>query len=195
MIVGCLELLVAASRDERAGRAAVGRGRRRRGGARAGDRRAADLGVLAGGRSSSCRSRSCCWRCPPRSRCAAGSCERQDGPVADRPHVLANLALALALGGAHGGAVPAGAAARRGLAPLARRWRPSRSRRCRSRRWRPGRSFRALRAGTRSEAVAGSVLIAGGLAGLALLPGAKLVWTIAPQVLVGLGLGLTRSTR
>ncbi len=51
--------------------------------------------------------------------------------------------------------------------------------------------FRGLRAGTRSEAVAGSVLIAGGLIGLALLPGAKLVWTIAPQVLVGLGLGLS----
>ena len=51
--------------------------------------------------------------------------------------------------------------------------------------------FRGLRAGTRSEAVAGSVLIAGGLTGLALLPGAKLAWTIAPQVLVGLGLGLS----
>jgi hypothetical protein len=48
--------------------------------------------------------------------------------------------------------------------------------------------FRGLRAGTRSEAVAGSVLIAGGLTGLALLPGAELVWTLAPQVLVGLGL-------
>src|SRR6185437_1511958 len=32
--------------------------------------------------------------------------------------------------------------------------------------------LRAARAGTRSEAVAGAVLIAGGLAGLALLPGA-----------------------
>jgi hypothetical protein len=51
--------------------------------------------------------------------------------------------------------------------------------------------FRGLRAGTRSEAVAGSVLIAGGLTGLALLPGAELVWTIAPQVLIGLGLGLS----
>jgi predicted MFS family arabinose efflux permease len=51
--------------------------------------------------------------------------------------------------------------------------------------------FRGLRAGTRSEAIAGSVLIAGGLAGLALLPGAKLAWTLAPQVLVGLGLGLS----
>jgi hypothetical protein len=51
--------------------------------------------------------------------------------------------------------------------------------------------FRGVRAGTRSEAVAGSVLIAGGLTGLALLPGAELAWTIAPQVLVGLGLGLS----
>jgi hypothetical protein len=51
--------------------------------------------------------------------------------------------------------------------------------------------FRGVRAGTRSEAIAGSVLIAGGLTGLALLPGAELVWTIAPQVLVGFGLGLS----
>jgi hypothetical protein len=50
--------------------------------------------------------------------------------------------------------------------------------------------LRGVRAGTRSEAVAGSVLIAGGLTGLALLPGAHLVWTLAPQVLIGLGLGL-----
>ena len=54
-----------------------------------------------------------------------------------------------------------------------------------------GRVFRELRAGTRSEAVAGAVLIAGGLTGLALLPGAQLVWTLAPQMLIGLGLGLS----
>jgi Major Facilitator Superfamily len=54
-----------------------------------------------------------------------------------------------------------------------------------------GPAFRGLRAGTRSEAVAGSVLIAGGLTGLALLPGAELAWTVAPQVLIGLGLGLS----
>ena len=35
------------------------------------------------------------------------------------------------------------------------------------------------------------MLIAGGLAGLALLPAADVVWTLAPQVLVGLGLGLS----
>jgi MFS family permease len=51
--------------------------------------------------------------------------------------------------------------------------------------------FRGVRAGTRSEAAAGAVLIAGGLTGLALLPGAKLAWTLAPQVLIGLGLGLS----
>ena len=53
------------------------------------------------------------------------------------------------------------------------------------------RVFRSVRAGTRSEAVAGSILIAGGLTGLALLPSSQLAWTIAPQVLVGLGLGLS----
>jgi MFS family permease len=51
--------------------------------------------------------------------------------------------------------------------------------------------FRHVRAGTRSEAVAGSGLIAGGLAGLALLPSAELAWTLAPQMLVGFGLGLS----
>ena len=37
----------------------------------------------------------------------------------------------------------------------------------------------------------GCFLIAGGLVGLAILPSADLAWTIAPQALVGLGLGLT----
>jgi predicted MFS family arabinose efflux permease len=50
---------------------------------------------------------------------------------------------------------------------------------------------RAAQAGTRAEAMAGSVLIAGGLAALALPPGSSPAWTIAPQVLIGLGLGLT----
>jgi hypothetical protein len=53
-----------------------------------------------------------------------------------------------------------------------------------------GPAFRAVRGGIRSEAVAGAVLIAGGLTGLALLPGAALAWTLAPQALIGLGLGL-----
>lgn len=50
---------------------------------------------------------------------------------------------------------------------------------------------RAVRAGTRSETAAGALLVAGGLVGLALLPAADLGWTLAPQALVGLGLGLT----
>ncbi len=50
---------------------------------------------------------------------------------------------------------------------------------------------RAVRAGTSSEAVAGAIAVAGGLAALALLPGANGAWTLAPQALVGLGLGLT----
>lgn len=50
---------------------------------------------------------------------------------------------------------------------------------------------RRIGATPRMEAVAGSVLIAGGLVGLALPPSAHLGWTLAPQALVGLGLGLT----
>ena len=41
------------------------------------------------------------------------------------------------------------------------------------------------------ETATGCFLIAGGLVGLALLPSADLAWTIAPQALIGLGLGLT----
>lgn len=50
---------------------------------------------------------------------------------------------------------------------------------------------RKLRAGTRPEALAGALLVAGGLVALALLPGASPVWTLAPQALIGLGLGWT----
>lgn len=50
---------------------------------------------------------------------------------------------------------------------------------------------RALRAGTRAESIAGSILVAGGLACLALMPDANPLWTVPPQILVGLGLGLT----
>jgi MFS family permease len=108
----------------------------------------------------------------------------------DRPHVLANIALALlsaaltaALfllvlllvdGWSNSPAVAAVAVTAVPVAALA-----------------AGPVFRGLRAGTRSEAIAGSVLIAGGLTGLALLPSAHLAWTVAPQVLVGLGLGLS----
>ncbi len=41
------------------------------------------------------------------------------------------------------------------------------------------------------ETATGCFLIAGGLVGLALLPAAELAWTVAPQALIGLGLGLT----
>lgn len=41
------------------------------------------------------------------------------------------------------------------------------------------------------EVAVGCFLIAGGLVALALLPSAALGWTVAPQALVGLGLGLT----
>jgi MFS family permease len=108
----------------------------------------------------------------------------------DRPHVLANLALAL-LSAALTAALfllvlllvdgwrnsPVVAAVAVTAVPAAAMTADS--------------VFRGVRAGTRSEAVAGSVLIAGGLTGLALLPSAALVWTVAPQVLVGLGLGLS----
>ncbi len=42
----------------------------------------------------------------------------------------------------------------------------------------------------RPRALAGLLLIAGGTASLSLLPHARVWWTIAPQVLIGLGLGL-----
>ena len=117
------------------------------------------------------------------------SVERQDGP-ADRPDIPANLALALvsaaltaalfllvlllvegwrrspALAAVAVTAIPIAAIA---AAPLGRR----------------------LRAGTRAEAIAGSILIGGGLASLALMPDANPLWTIPPQLLVGFGLGLT----
>lgn len=50
---------------------------------------------------------------------------------------------------------------------------------------------RLVRSGPRSETAAGCLLVAGGLAALALPPSADLAWTLAPQALVGLGLGLT----
>lgn len=50
---------------------------------------------------------------------------------------------------------------------------------------------RAVRGGVRAEAAAGAILLAGGLAALALLPDASPLWTLAPQALIGLGLGLT----
>jgi MFS family permease len=50
---------------------------------------------------------------------------------------------------------------------------------------------RLARAGPRAETAAGCLLVAGGLTALALPPSAHLAWTIAPQALIGLGLGLS----
>src|SRR4051812_3910589 len=191
VIVGSLELLVQATGDERAGA---------RRWAAAGVAGAA-LGPVVGGLLTSAFS----WRSifvvqisvvllalPPvialRGRVTRRQANLDTSP--DRPHVLANLALALlsaaltaALfllvlllveGWRRSPAVAAVAVTAVPVAALA-----------------AGPLFRGVRAGTRSEAVAGSVLIAGGLTGLALLPAAELAWTIAPQVLVGFGLGLS----
>jgi len=191
VIVGSLELLVAATGVERAG---VRRW------AAAGVAGAA-LGPVIGGLLTSAFS----WRAifvvqipavllalpvaiALRGRVARRAPALDTSP--DRPHVLANLALALlsaaltaALfllvlllvdGWSHSPAVAAVTVTAVPVAALA-----------------AGPVFRGVRVGTRSEAVAGAVLIAGGLTGLALLPGAELVWTLAPQVLIGLGLGLS----
>ncbi|MDX6375260.1 MAG: hypothetical protein QOD98_4248 [Nocardioidaceae bacterium] len=50
---------------------------------------------------------------------------------------------------------------------------------------------RLLRPPAGVEVAVGCFLIAGGLIGLAIPPSADLAWTVAPQALVGLGLGLT----
>ena len=47
--------------------------------------------------------------------------------------------------------------------------------------------------GSRTRAASGAVLIAGGLGALGVLPGSSWLWTIAPQLLVGAGLGLSLS--
>ncbi|HVQ58761.1 MAG TPA: MFS transporter [Solirubrobacterales bacterium] len=45
----------------------------------------------------------------------------------------------------------------------------------------------------RARAAAGAILVSGGLGGLALLPSAKVVLTLPPQILVGIGLALVLS--
>jgi MFS family permease len=50
---------------------------------------------------------------------------------------------------------------------------------------------RLLRTPPDVEVGVGCFLVAGGLVGLAILPSADLAWTVAPQALIGLGLGLT----
>jgi MFS family permease len=47
-----------------------------------------------------------------------------------------------------------------------------------------------LRATAATRAVAGCLLVAGGIACLALLPEASVAWTIAPQLLAGVGMGM-----
>jgi MFS family permease len=47
--------------------------------------------------------------------------------------------------------------------------------------------------GARARAAAGAILVAGGLGGLALLPKAEVVLTVPPQLLVGVGLALVLS--
>jgi MFS family permease len=47
-----------------------------------------------------------------------------------------------------------------------------------------------LRAPAATRAVAGCLLVAGGIACLALLPEASVAWTIAPQLLAGVGMGM-----
>jgi MFS family permease len=44
---------------------------------------------------------------------------------------------------------------------------------------------------TRTRAGTGAILVAGGLAALAFLPGSSLAWTVPPQILIGLGLGMS----
>jgi MFS family permease len=190
VVVGCLELLVTATGTER-------RGARRW--AASGVVGAA-IGPVAGGLLTSAFS----WRAifvvqipvvllalpaafALRGRMVRSRPNPDTSP--DRPHALANLALAL-LSAALTAALfllvlllvdgwrnsPALAAVAVTAVPVAALT--------------AGPLFRRVRAGTRSEAAAGAILIAGGLAGLALLPGAELAWTLAPQVLVGFGLGL-----
>lgn len=109
---------------------------------------------------------------------------------ADRPHITANLSLAL-LSAALAAALfllvlllvegwrrsPALAALTVTVIPLAA--------------WPAGTLARMAGAGTRAAAASGAILIAGGLVGLAIPPSASPLWTIAPQILIGLGLGLT----
>ncbi len=187
VIASCLELLVAASRDERRGAAlwvAAGVA-------------GSTIGPVAGGLLTDAIS----WQsifivqvplvllALPAAIRLRPSVERQDGP-SDRPDIPANLALALvsaaltaalflivlllvegwrrspALAAVTVTAIPLAAIA---AAPFAR----------------------ALGAGARAEAIAGSILVGGGLTCLGLLPDANPAWTIPAQVLVGLGLGLT----
>jgi MFS family permease len=188
VIASCLELLVTASHDERRG-AALWAGAGVAG---------ATIGPVVGGLLTEAIS----WQsifiiqvplvllALPVALRLRTSVERHDGGPSDRPDVPANLALALvsaaltaalfllvllvvegwsrspALAAITVTAIPIAAIA---AAPIGRR----------------------LKAGMRAEAIAGSILISGGLAALALLPDANPAWTIPAQLLIGFGLGLT----
>jgi MFS family permease len=187
VIASCLELLVAATHDERRGAARW---------ATAGVAGSA-IGPVIGGLLTSAIS----WQsifiiqvplvllALPVALGLRSRVERHDGPN-DRPDIPANLALAL-ISAALTAALfllvllvvegwrrsPALAAVTVTAIPLAA--------------IAAGPLAHAVRAGTRAEAIAGSILVGGGLACLGLLPDANPLWTIPAQILVGLGLGLT----
>ncbi len=112
-------------------------------------------------------------------------------PRTGRPHILANIALAL-VSAAIAAALfllvllliegwrlsPIGAAIVVSVMPLAAL---------------AGRRLGGTVSSTRARAGAGAILVAGGLGGLALLPNALIVLTIPPQILVGVGLALVLS--
>ncbi len=108
-----------------------------------------------------------------------------------RPHLLANLALALTSAAIAAALFllvllliegwrmsPIGAAIVVSVMPLAAI---------------VGRRIGSPVADTRTRAAAGAILVAGGLGGLALLPKAAIALTVPPQVLVGIGLALVLS--
>ncbi len=187
VIAACLELLVAASRDERRG---VGRW------VAAGVAGSA-IGPVVGGLMTEAIS----WQsifiiqvplvllAVPVALRLRSDVERHDAG-SDRPDIPANLALAfvsaaltaalfllvllLVEGWRRSPALAAVAVSAIPLAAVA-----------------AGPLARMVRAGVRAEAIAGAILVGGGLACLALLPDANPWWTVPPQVLVGLGLGLT----
>jgi MFS family permease len=108
-----------------------------------------------------------------------------------RPHLLANLALAL-VSAAIAGALfllvllliegwrlsPIGAAIVVSVMPLAALL---------------GSRLNGLVASARARAAAGAILVSGGLGGLALLPKAEVALTVPPQVMIGIGLALVLS--
>jgi MFS family permease len=108
-----------------------------------------------------------------------------------RPHLLANLALAM-VSAAIAGALfllvllliegwrmtPIGAAIVVSVMPFAALL---------------GSRIGSQVAGARARAAAGAILVSGGLGGLALLPKAEVALTVPPQILVGIGLSLVLS--